>query len=615
MNSVLLITGQDTCLIDAKQLVVIGGAQSTGRKFSSLKTKGDYAVLSPSADGTWQAHVLIGKKRGLQKLSAGTVLEVEDLKLALVPTTSTADSSAADGASLKQFLELTRSLAEMKELTPALSRVLDLFQSVFGFEKGLIIIKDGSGFTPLVSLGLKVNDPWLSESLVQDTLKSSTPISISNIVGSRYDNSKSLVASGFYAVSSWPLTLRGTTFGALVAGSLKPHSGLSESELAQAEILATLSALMVERHLRETSLKEQVQSLISVSRDQRNDGPFLSHNAKMQEAIGLARDVSGSDLSLLINGETGVGKEVMAKWVHELSPRAQGPFIAVNCAAIPRDLLESVLFGHKRGAFTGATSDQIGKFQAAHGGTLFLDEVADLPTGLQAKILRAVQERSIEPLGSNKSLRVDVRFIAATHKNLRQMVRTGEFREDLYFRLAEITLEIPALRDRRDDIPVISAQILRELGAEDKKLSQPAWQWLKSQTWAGNVRELRSTLKRVILLSRGNEIELSDFKRGLPDDELRPAKSDLELWLGGETLEEARDRFTMEKVSLALNRTAGNRTRAAELLGITPRTLFRYLDEFGSKIDQTMTEMSGLTDSSVAVSPTKRRSENGARDV
>lgn len=605
-------------MIDSKQLVVLGGAQSTGKKLVELKNKGDYAVLSPSADGSWQAHVLIGKKRGLQKLALGAVLEVEDLKLALIPALDSAASPESEGASLKrfqQFLELTRTLAEMKDLTPALSRVLDLFHSVFGFEKGLIIVKEPGGFIPLVSLGLKVNDPWLSESLIQDTLKSNAPISISNIVGSRYDNSKSLVASGFFAVSSWPLTLRGITFGVLVGGSLKPHSGLNETELAQAEILATLSALMVERHLREASLKEQLHSLISVSREQRSEGPFLSQNSKMQEAICLARDVAGSDLSLLISGETGVGKEVMAKWIHELSPRAQGPFTAVNCAAIPRELLESVLFGHKRGAFTGATSDQIGKFQAANGGTLFLDEMADLPIALQAKILRAVQERSIEPLGSNKSLRVDVRFIAATHKNLRQMVRSGEFREDLYFRLAEVTIAIPALRDRRDDIPVLSAQLLRELGAEEKKLSPAAWQWLKSQTWAGNVRELRSTLKRVLLLSRGKEIELADFRRGLPDEELHPTKSDLELWLGGETLEAARDRFTMEKVSLALNRTAGNRTRAAELLGITPRTLFRYLDEFGSKIDRTMTEMSGIADSSVAVAPAKRRADAGARDV
>jgi two-component system response regulator PilR (NtrC family) len=247
--------------------------------------------------------------------------------------------------------------------------------------------------------------------------------------------------------------------------------------------------------------------------------------------------------------------------------------VAVNCGAIPGELLESLLFGHRKGAFTGAVKDQRGKFQQADGGTLFLDEIGDLPGTLQVKILRALQEKSIEPLGSEKTLEVDVRILCATHKNLKNLVDQGEFRQDLYYRLAEVSFEIPPLRKRREDISLIANEVLKEKNS-DKRFSADAISWMQRQDWTGNVRELLSAVKRAIALCSGDLIQVHHLTLGGPQD---PSRQELN-WLGGENLEDAKHNFVMDKVKLALQKSNNKRTQAAELLGVTPRTLFRYLE-------------------------------------
>lgn len=604
---ILALTKDESILIESDSLCVIGGSASTGRKLSSLKERGDYAVVSREPSGSWLVHSLVGKKRGARSVTALAPCLIDDLTLvpiAMSQNTSAPGPGSATGNDewLNSILQIVRSFSEPKDLTPTLMRVLELFQSRFGFEKGLVVLETGAGeYQPVVSQGLKVNDPWLSESLIQDTLKSQTPITVGNVIGSRYDHAKSLIATGFISLVSWPLVLRGKVLGALTVGSVKPHSGLSPHDEVDAQLLVSLAALLVQFQQRDQALRKEIDS--ARARLKNADGPFVTQSPEMRDALQLARDVAPSDLSILIQGETGVGKEVLANWIHELSSRAKGPFVAVNCAAIPRDLLESVLFGHKRGAFTGAAVDQTGKFVAASGGTIFLDEIGELPMALQAKILRAVQERTIEPLGSNKSIRVDVRFISATHRTLTDAVRQGEFREDLFYRLAEVVTTIPSLRKRRDDIPLLAAQIMKEF-APEKCLTNAAWSWLRAREWPGNVRELRSTLKRVALLARGADVDVSDLTRGMPSLETSAKSRDgknlgSESWLGGDTLDEARNRFTAEKVREALIRSHGHRSRAAELLGVTPRTLFRYLDEFADLIGD-MTHLSRRPDAPVA---------------
>lgn len=224
--------------------------------------------------------------------------------------------------------------------------------------------------------------------------------------------------------------------------------------------------------------------------------------------------VASTDVSVLVGGESGTGKELAAKAIHELSNRSSGPFVAVNCGAIPKELIESELFGHEKGSFSGATSQRIGKFESAVGGTLFLDEVGDMPLDMQVKLLRVLQERCIERVGGSKSIPVDIRIVAATHKNLVACVVDGSFREDLYYRLNVFPIDMPSLCQRRDDIPQISRTLIKELGAlhgQPIRLTRAAQQALSNQVWPGNIRELRNLLERLHVLYPGKEVDRSDL--------------------------------------------------------------------------------------------------------
>ena len=286
--------------------------------------------------------------------------------------------------------------------------------------------------------------------------------------------------------------------------------------------------------------------------------------------ISYAKKAAQSDLSIYIKGETGTGKEVLAKWIHKSRYELKAPFIAVNCAALPENLVESILFGHKKGSFTGASSDQVGKFMLAHGGTLFLDEIGELPLAVQGKLLRAIQEKQIEPIGAKSPITINTRIIVATHKNLKEMVEAGEFREDLYYRLSEVELNIPPLRQRPNDILMLAQEFIKDNYAE-LSFSDEAKLWLMDQRWPGNVRELLTGLKKAALFCEGNIIKESDFFTG-------PSPKKENSWLVGGSLDSATKEFQQEKIIEALKRSNGNRTEASRILGVNPRTIFRHLE-------------------------------------
>jgi two-component system NtrC family response regulator len=299
---------------------------------------------------------------------------------------------------------------------------------------------------------------------------------------------------------------------------------------------------------------------------------------EVQKAIGLLAD---SDATVLLLGETGTGKEVVARAIHRHGRRAKSPFVAVNCAAIPSELLESLLFGHARGAFTGAVSDRPGSFREAHGGTLFLDEIGDMDLAMQAKLLRSLQERVVTPVGG-KPVTVDVRVIAATHRDLRQAVQDGRFREDLYYRLGVVPVALPPLRERLADILPLAEHFLAlasESGAA-KRLSSDAASRLLAHSWPGNVRELLNAMKRAATFVRRPVITASDLDflvtrpGGVPLDR-EPAD-----WLAG-TLPEAVERVEVAMIRRAMEEAGGNRTQAAERLGIRRQLLYQKLARYG----------------------------------
>ncbi len=299
---------------------------------------------------------------------------------------------------------------------------------------------------------------------------------------------------------------------------------------------------------------------------------------QLLEQVAMAAPTNGR---VLIHGENGTGKELVARSIHMRSRRMKGPFIEVNCAAIPEELIESELFGHMKGAFTGAVADRRGKFELADGGTLFLDEIADMSVKTQAKVLRALQEQIVEPVGGTSSVKVDVRVIAATNKDLPSEIRAGRFREDLYFRLNVIPIFVPALRDREHDIALLAdyfmAEFAREYGRRPKRLDAGAATGLRSYRWPGNVRELRNVIERLMIMVPGETIALSDLAFldsgavAAPD---APGTPPLPL-------HEARERFERDYILRALAAQNGNISRTAEVLGVERSNLYRKMRTFG----------------------------------
>jgi two-component system NtrC family response regulator len=307
---------------------------------------------------------------------------------------------------------------------------------------------------------------------------------------------------------------------------------------------------------------------------------IVGNSEKLREVLDMAGRVAASDATVLITGESGTGKELLAKGVHYNSLRADGPFVAVNCAAIPENLIESELFGHVKGSFTGAIRDKEGKFELADGGTLFLDEIGDLRIDLQAKILRALQERHVDRVGGVAPIPVDVRVIAATNKDIERSVKEGSFREDLYYRLSVIPVRMPPLRERKDDILLLVDHFVKKFNpSRDVSVTREALDVLTAYGWPGNVRELENAIERASVLKRGNTITPDE----LPD-KLRKEKNSVENIIlnlpdEGISLEDLEKKLIIR----ALERHKGNQTRAAEYLDITRPTLIYRMEKYGIK--------------------------------
>jgi two-component system response regulator PilR (NtrC family) len=319
---------------------------------------------------------------------------------------------------------------------------------------------------------------------------------------------------------------------------------------------------------------------------------LLGVSPAIEKVRALIEKLARGQAPVYIHGESGTGKELVARLIHELGPRTTGPFLPVNCGAIPEALMESEFFGHKKGSFTGAVADKDGLFKAADGGTLFLDEVGDLPLHMQVKLLRAIQEKSVRPVGSQTETKMDVRILSATHKDLQNLVREGKFRQDLYYRLNVIELSVPSLRERPEDIPVLAdhlcARLATTLGTGTPKLSADAVEALKQYDFPGNVRELENILERALTLCDGSEISAEDLQ--LPGGSISPALRATEHGAAGEmpigpsgdeSLDEYMARIEEAVIRDALVRANQNKTQAAKLLGITFRALRYKLEKLG----------------------------------
>jgi DNA-binding NtrC family response regulator len=313
-------------------------------------------------------------------------------------------------------------------------------------------------------------------------------------------------------------------------------------------------------------------------------GDLIGESPAMQEVFHLLQQAAPTKATILITGESGTGKELAARAIHELSPRAAGPFFAINCAALAETLIESELFGHEKGAFTGAVDRKAGYFELARGGTLLLDEIGEMPVNTQAKLLRVLEERKIRRLGASKETDLDVRVVASTNRSLPSQIAKGEFREDLYFRLNIFEVGLPPLRERKQDIMPIAAELIRTLNQRHEckvtDLSPEVTALFNRYDWPGNVRELRNVLERAVILAGEGTIQVTHLPRafaGVPAPPIVEKAAEASAFKPGMTIAEAE----RELIEVTMRHTKDNRTRAAELLGISVKTLFNKLREYG----------------------------------
>jgi two-component system response regulator HydG len=369
-----------------------------------------------------------------------------------------------------------------------------------------------------------------------------------------------------------------TAFGSLETAIASIRAGAYDFVTKPIEVDAL--ALALDRAIRHRALEQRVHQLSRALETAGSFGSLLGESPPMRKLFGLLERLASSDATVLIAGESGTGKELVARALHQRGPRSAGPFVAINCAAVPETLLESELFGHVRGAFTDARADHKGLLEQASGGTLLLDEIGDLPAGSQAKLLRVLEDRRVRPLGSAREIPIDVRVIAATHRDLEALVDEGRFRQDLLFRINVVRLDLPPLRARGNDVLLLAQAFLENLAARTGRrvlrFAPPAAEKLLAYHWPGNVRELRNCIEHAVALAGGEEIGVQDLPERVRAHRARehvlPAQDPAELV----PLEEVERRYILQ----VLDAVSGNRTEAARVLGLDRKTLYRKLASY-----------------------------------
>ena len=385
-------------------------------------------------------------------------------------------------------------------------------------------------------------------------------------------------ASEGLAILSEIMSLAPNTKVIVVTGNSDNDNALKAIELGaydfyQKPIEMETLAIIVARAFHLAKLEDDVRQLQSASNP---FGGIIGTSPNIQKACRLAEKIAKVDITTMLSGESGTGKEVFAKAIHDTSPRANGPFVAINCASIPDNLLESELFGYEKGAFTGANKTTKGKVEYANGGTLFLDEIGDMPLSLQAKMLRFLQERVIERVGGRAVIPVNVRVVCATHRNLQEMIKAEAFRDDLFFRIGEVTIDIPPLRERNGDIVVLAKHFLnifnQEFSQNVRGFTEGAIQALMSHPWTGNIRELQNKLKSAVIIADNNMITAEDL--GFYDfNEETTEVTDLNL-------KTVRERAESDAIRTAFAQAKHNMSRTAELLGVTRPTLYSLIEKY-----------------------------------
>ncbi len=484
---------------------------------------------------------------------------------------------------LKILERLSADLENSESLGGALRQALASMAALAGAQGGSLVseMEPGAGWELLASFGASMGTSGssrkliLSHTAVNEAIRLRRPVYVESIVGHDWASQDSIMGARIFSLACLPLVVGTRVFGCVYLFTHTPGKSIHREALETLSLLATQVTLLL-------GTRAQLNRARSGNLKSVGSKAFIfdPESGAMKALSQRLSKLAPSELSLLVLGETGSGKEVIAREIHERGTTPHGPFVAVNCAAIPPSLIESVLFGHVKGAFTGATKDQDGKFVQANGGTLFLDEIGDLAPDLQVKLLRVLQERVVEPVGGNKAVPVSFRLVAATHQDVEAQVKAGKFRQDLYYRLNGATLAVPPLRERVTDIPLLAEYFLAR-NASGQTLSKAAMACLQAHPWPGNVRELEQVVIRAAALAVDNVITPEDLEIGvLSTGSSKSSPLDFSEMPGD--LKAAQEAFTREFVRVMLEENSGVRSKTAAQLGVSERTLYRILSSDGA---------------------------------
>ena len=478
----------------------------------------------------------------------------------------------------RRLEHLAEDLAQDYSIESILTHVMDDVIALVNADKGfLLLIRDGRIYSK-VSRNYNqesIDDDMFSDSIVHHVIEKKQPIIVRDALNdANFGTSQSVIDMRFCSVMCLPLIDRGAIIGLIYVGNDNIVSQFKPQHLEALRVFAAQISLILANAILVDELTFENQNL-ATKLENMKFGNIIGDCLPMREVFNTVRRVAATDVTVLVEGETGTGKELIAQELHRESNRAKGPFVVINCGAIPANLLESELFGHVRGAFTGAIQTKNGKFQQANRGTLFLDEIGEMPMDLQVKLLRVLQERCVVKVGSNSVEPIDIRIVAATNKDLETEVAEGRFREDLFYRLNVITLHLPPLCERGDDVILIARGLIEKYAKDfnmvPKNLSQEAITAIRRYRWPGNVRQLENRIKKALILSNKPQIMPDDLD--LIPESLKPVMS----------LAEAKDDFQRRYINEVLELNHGNRSKTARDLGVDPRTIFRHLEKMGNE--------------------------------
>jgi transcriptional regulator with GAF, ATPase, and Fis domain len=567
-----------------KRLLGIGRKSGNDLVLEDATVSANHATLMRTAGGfslsiTDRNNEVYVNGRRVRKadISAGDRLLIGRFELELFdgePAPAPTRDAAAPVDAMEQLVAFSATLMREEKPETLFKKLLEAVVDLTKAEKGFVIVlRDGER---QLAAGHNVSDESTDMSRVSDTIidqvvRDRRAIIVSDAMADRtFGRARSVVDLKLSSVMCVPLLYRNDLLGVLYLGNDAITGLFTARDLELLQVWASQASLAVHAALLLNELKSSNRNLREQLR-RRGQGGIVGSGRAMKQVHKMIRRVAPTDLTVLVLGETGTGKELVAREAHRLSDRTGKPFISINCGAIPENLLESELFGHKKGSFTGAVTDKIGKFEAANSGTLFLDEIGEMPMTLQVKLLRVLQERMIERVGELSPRKVDIRVVSATNKDLEEEIREGRFREDLYYRLNEIAVSLPPLRDRGDDIQELArffmSKYADQYGSKVRGFTNEAVRAMANYFWPGNVRQLENRVKKAVIMSDRALLNADDL--GI----LAGTKRDIKA------LDEAAEDFKRTYIREALELNNWNKAQTARDLGVDPRTIFRYIEK------------------------------------